>query len=80
MSARSDELIEALPKAGARTMRAPSIASVAAMLRRRDKVLDSLLTLDAINRDVLRPVELAHLAKLIALLREAGEEGTEDTA
>jgi hypothetical protein len=61
-------------------MRAPSIASVAAMLRRRDQVLDTLLTLDAINRDVLRPVELAHLTKLIALLREVGEEGTEDTA
>jgi hypothetical protein len=66
--------IVALRKAGAGTMRAPSIASVATLLRRRDKVLDSLLTLDTINRDVLRPVEVAHLTKLIALLREDGEE------
>ena len=57
-------------------MRAPSIASVAALMRRREQVLSQLLTLQAINGDVFRPAEMAYLDKLIACLQ--ADDGTEE--
>jgi hypothetical protein len=52
----------------------PSPQRLASYRRRRDQVINTLLTAMTLHAEVLRPVEVAHLNAAIALLRASTEE------